>query len=65
MQEVASLHERRHDELPSYVMRKEVSDMETTEAVGIETEATTNPVTDPAGGPDSQVDYNGDFSGEQ
>jgi len=39
--------------------------METTEAVGLETEATTNPATDPAGGLDSQVDYNGDFDGEQ
>ncbi len=35
--------------------------METTEAIGLETEATT----DPAGGPDSQVDDNGDFDGEQ
>ncbi len=35
--------------------------METTEAVGIETEVTT----DPAGGLDSQVDFNGDFDGEQ
>jgi len=35
--------------------------METTEAIGLETEATT----DPAGGLDSQVDYNGDFDGEQ
>jgi len=40
---------------------KEVSAMDNTEAVGIETEATT----DPAGGPDSQVDFNGDFNGEQ
>ncbi len=35
--------------------------MDNTEAVGLETEATT----DAAGGPDSQVDYNGDFDGEQ
>lgn len=39
--------------------------METTEAIGLETEATINPASDPAGGLESQVDYNGDFNGEQ
>jgi hypothetical protein len=40
---------------------KEVNDMGTPEAISLETEATT----DPAGGLQSQVDYNGDFNGEQ
>jgi len=45
--------------------RKEVNDMASSEALGLETEATTDPATDPAGGLQSQVDDNGDFNGEQ
>ena len=34
------------------------------EAIGLETEATTEPANDPAGGLESTVDQNGDFQGE-
>lgn len=44
---------------------KEVNGMGTPEAIGLETEATTEATTDPAGGLQSQVDYSGDFNGEQ
>ena len=44
---------------------KEVRDKENPEAIGLETEATTEARTDPAGGLESQVDDSGDFNGEQ
>ncbi len=44
---------------------KEVRDMENPEAIGLETEATTEATTDPAGGLESQVDNSGGFNGEQ
>lgn len=38
--------------------------MESIEATGLETEATVDPAGDPAGGLESQVDFNGDQTGE-